>query len=185
MNKAFTREDEGDSHDDGDAQEPQLPPGGKNYITINGANRMRDELKNLRSKVRPEVTRIVSWAAGNGDRSENGDYTYNKKRLRDIDRRMRFLSKRLESAEVVDPTKLKSDQVLIGATVTILDEDQNERVYAIVGIDEVDLEKRRISWASPLGAALLKARVGDVITFQSPRGAQEIEIVRIEYKEIP
>jgi len=184
MNKAFTKEDDSADGELDERDEMPLPPGGRHYLTINGAKRMRDELKQLRYKERPEVTKIVSWAAGNGDRSENGDYTYNKKRLREIDRRMRFLSKRLQSAEVVDPTKIVADQVLIGATVTICDEEGSKRVYSIVGVDEVDLAKRHISWMSPLGAALLKARAGDLITFQSPKGSQEVEVISIEYKEI-
>ncbi|MBX7138639.1 MAG: transcription elongation factor GreB [Oligoflexia bacterium] len=186
MSKAFTKEDDLELDLDREDELDQPPvPRGKTYITLHGANRMRNELKELRYKTRPEITKIVSWAAGNGDRSENGDYTYNKKRLRDIDRRIRFLSKRLESAEIIDPTQITADHVLIGATVTIRDEEDLERTYSIVGIDEVDLAKHRISWASPLGAALLKTREGDLITFNSPRGAQEIEIVKIEYKEIP
>lgn len=186
MSKAFTREDN-DSEDSDQAEESSsqgLPLGVKNYMTPGCAARLQEELKNLRHKERPEVTRIVSWAAGNGDRSENGDYTYNKRRLREIDKRMRYLSKRLQNAEVVDPTQIKSDSVVFGATVTIRDEDDKQRTYSIVGVDEVDVAKRCISWLSPLGSALLKGKVGDLITFRSPRGAQEIEIVEIKYVEI-
>lgn len=185
MSKAFTKEDS-----DGSAHQPETEsspavPGGKNYVTIRGAERMRTELKHLKFKERPEITRIVSWAASNGDRSENGDYLYNKKRLREIDKRIRFLSKRLESAEIIDPTTIQAETVLFGATVTIRDEDDNLRQYSIVGVDEVDLQSKRISWVSPLGSALLKGKVGDVITFHSPRGEQEVEIVEIVYKELP
>lgn len=184
MNKAFTKESESEQEEDFERDVPKLPPGAKHLLTPVGAKRMQDELRELRLKTRPEVTKIVSWAAGNGDRSENGDYTYNKKRLRDIDKRIRFLSKRLESAQVVDPTKIDSDQVLFGATVTIRDEDDRERRYSIVGVDEVEVSKGYISWLSPLGSALLRSREGDVVTFHSPRGQQEIEVMKIEYKSI-
>ncbi len=184
MNKAFTREAEGEELDDLELEAPKLPAGAKNLLTPAGAKRMQDELRELRHKTRPEVTKIVSWAAGNGDRSENGDYTYNKKRLRDIDKRIRFLSKRLESSEVVDPLKIDSEQVLFSATVTIRSEDDKEKRYSIVGVDEVDVSKGRISWLSPLGSALLKSKQGEVVTFQSPRGAQEIEIIKVEYVKI-
>jgi len=183
MSKAFVKENDNDDSD-GDIQEPVVP-GGKNYITPHGAKKLQNELKHLRNKERPEITKIVEWAAGNGDRSENGDYLYGKKKLREIDRRIRYLSKRLESAEVVDPLvhvgKLK---VFFGASVTIIDENDVEKTYSIVGVDEIDLDKKRISWCSPLGAALLKGTQGDILTFNSPRGAQEIEIIKVEYLEI-
>ncbi len=182
MSKAFTKED--DQQDDLEEEKGPALPGGKNYITPQGARRLQDELKQLRTKERPEVCKIVSWAAGNGDRSENGDYTYNKRRLREIDRRMRYLGKRLQSAEVVDPLLVACDQVMFGATVTIADENDNQRTYSIVGVDEVDLAKSRISWISPLGSALLKAREGDIVQFRSPKGLQEVEIVKIEYKNL-
>ena len=183
MSKAFTKEDDG-NEDSGAEEIDASVPGGKNYMTPAGAERMRKELKHLKTVERPEVTRTVSWAAGNGDRSENGDYLYGKKRLREIDRRMRFLAKRLESAEVVDPLTISADHVLFGATVTIGYEDGTEKTYSIVGIDEVDVERGRISWMSPLARALLKAKVGDAVQFRSPKGEQEIEIINLEYKAI-
>ncbi|MBX7144911.1 MAG: transcription elongation factor GreB [Oligoflexia bacterium] len=186
MSKAFTKEQEGDSEDSADLDARQgLPAGSKNYITPAGARRLQEELGRLKHKERPEVVNTVAWAAGNGDRSENGDYIYGKKRLREIDRRIRFLSKRLEFAEVVDPLKSSCDHVRFGATVTIVDEDDRKRTYSIVGVDEVDVAKGRISWASPLARALLKAKEGDVVTFQSPKGVQEIELLKIEYRELP
>ena len=154
-------------------------------FTPAGAERFRQELRELKLKTRPEVTRIVSWAAGNGDRSENGDYTYNKKRLREIDKRIRFLSKRLENAQIIDPLQIKSDKVLFGATVTVLDEDDNQKIFSIVGVDEVEVPKGRISFQSPLGAALMNRKEGDYVTYKTPRGEQEVEIVKIEYIELP
>ena len=160
-------------------------PGGKNYMTPAGFRRMQQELYELQTKTRPEVTQVVSWAAGNGDRSENGDYIYGKKRLREIDKRIRFLAKRIDAAAVIDPLKVpKKDQVLFGATVTIRNEDDELKTYSIVGIDEADLSKRRISWISPLASALLKAKVGDLIQFNSPKGQQEVEVESIEYLEL-
>lgn len=170
---------EWDDEDEGD-EEPQGPRGPL-LITAAGARRLRDELRDLRTRQRPEITAIVSWAAGNGDRSENGDYLYGKKKLREIDRRIRFLSKRLESVQVIDPASVSSDQVLFGATVTVLDGDERERVFVIVGIDEVDLSKGHISYASPIGAALLKAREGDTVQYRSPKGVQEVEVISIRY----
>jgi transcription elongation factor GreB len=178
MSKAFTREDD---RDDADTSPEVKVPQGKNYITPAGAERLRQEFKKLRYEERPEVTRVVSWAAGNGDRSENGDYLYGKKRLREIDKRMRFLAKRLESAEIIDPTAITVDYVQFGATVTVLFEDDTERTYAIVGIDEIDVSRGRISWQSPLARALLKAQEGDVVTFNSPKGAQEVEVLTVLY----
>ena len=169
-----------DGDDDGEKDE-QPGPRGPVLITAAGARRLREELRDLRTRQRPEITAIVSWAAGNGDRSENGDYLYGKKKLREIDRRIRFLSKRLESVQVIDPASVTSDQVLFGATVTVVDGDDRERVFVIVGIDEVDLSKGHISYASPIGAALLKARVGDVVQYRSPKGLQEVEVVAIHY----
>ncbi len=156
----------------------------KNYITPIGFKRLKDELKHLRTKERPELTEIINWAAGNGDRSENGDYIYGKKRLREIDKRMRFLSKAIESAEVVDPAMIRSDTVRFGATVTIEDQDGNQKIYSIVGKDEIDASRGRISWQSPLARALLKRKVGDFVSFESPSGEQEIEIISLEYKSI-
>jgi transcription elongation factor GreB len=134
---------------------------------------------------RPEVVNIVSWAAGNGDRSENGDYIYGKKRLREIDRRIRFLSKRLENAVVVDPGRREdTDRVYFGATVTVLDSEGDQATYCIVGIDEADPARGRISWISPLARALFKAEVGDSIRFQSPGGMRELEIVAVDYRAL-
>ena len=179
MSKAFTKED--DTSSDLDTEVDASVPGGKNYMTPSGAERLRQELKKLRYEERPEVTKVVAWAAGNGDRSENGDYLYGKKRLREIDRRMRFLAKRLESAEIVDPLQVKVAHVQFGATVSLRFEDGSERTYAIVGIDEVDVSRGRISWQSPLARALLKAQEGDVVTFNSPKGVQEVEVLSVLY----
>jgi transcription elongation factor GreB len=183
MSKAFVKGD-GDADHDNDTDIILPIPGGKNYMTPAGAERMRQELRKLRYEERPEVTRVVSWAAGNGDRSENGDYLYGKKRLREIDKRMRFLAKRLESAEIVDPLSIQAEYVQFGATVTIRYEDETEKTFRIVGIDEVDLSKGRISWMSPLARALMKANQGDIVTFHSPKGQQEIEVVKIMYVTI-
>ena len=183
MSKAFVKGD-GDTDADNEAEVDIPIPAGKNYMTPAGAERMRQELRTLRYEERPEVTRVVSWAAGNGDRSENGDYLYGKKRLREIDKRMRFLAKRLESAEIVDPLAIKADYVQFGATVTIRYEDDTEKTFCIVGVDEVDLSKSRISWMSPLARALMKANEGDFVTFHSPKGQQEIEVVRVVYVAI-
>ncbi|RIL12547.1 MAG: transcription elongation factor GreB [Proteobacteria bacterium] len=184
MSKAFTREDDDREGEDTPEQDTSIPAGSKNYITPSGAKRLQDELKKLRFKERPEVVNVVSWAAGNGDRSENGDYLYGKKRLREIDRKIRFLSKRLEAAEVIDPLQVKSDQVLFGATVTIRDEEDKEKRYTIVGIDEADISKGRVSWISPIAKALFRARCGDVVTFRSPKGVQDLEIIRVDYLAI-
>lgn len=184
MSKAFTRERDDEDDDDAETVEPDTLGGEKNYITPDGAKRLKDELSQLLHVERPKVTEVVSWAAGNGDRSENADYQYGKRRLREIDRRVRFLTKRIDAMVVVDPLELRGDQVFFGSTVTIADEDGRERTYSIVGVDEVDAARGLISWRSPLGAALLKARVGDVINFRSPRGMQEIEVVQIRYQRI-
>jgi transcription elongation factor GreB len=185
MSKAFVKENE-NGDDDSDLEVPApATPGGKNYITPQGAEKLRQELKELVNVTRPKITEIVSWAASNGDRSENGDYLYNKKKLREIDKRIRFLTKRLEIAEVVDPTQSKSDAVHFGATVTLLDESGTEKTYAIVGIDETDIKLGKISWISPLGKALLKAKKGDTITFRSPKGEEDLEILSVKYVEIP
>lgn len=182
MNKAFTKESDNDQDDTPEAD--ASVPGGKNYITPKGAERLREELKQLKYVERPEVTKTVAWAAGNGDRSENGDYLYGKKRLREIDKRLRFIAKRLEAAEIIDPLTIKAEHVMFGATVTLRYEDDTERVYSIVGVDELDIEKGRISWMSPLARALMKGREGDVINFNSPKGLQEIEILAVEYKAL-
>ncbi len=153
----------------------------KNYITPPGFKKLKDELHRLLTDERPKLCEVIAWAAGNGDRSENADYTYGKRRLRQIDGRIRFLTKRLESSEVIDPVLNTSEQVFFGATVTVRDEDGGEKTFTIVGIDEIELPKNRISWISPLAAALLKKQVGDVIEFRSPKGLRELEIVDVKY----
>jgi transcription elongation factor GreB len=185
LSKAFTKESDNDDPDDHDEGADALPQGTKNYMTPGGAARMRDELKTLLHVTRPEVVRTVSWAASNGDRSENGDYIYGKRRLREIDRRIRFLTKRLDRAEVVDPGAQKSDRVLFGATVEIEDEEGARRVYRIVGVDETDVRRGHVSWISPIGKALLQARTGDTVQLRTPRGDEELEIVSIRYEPIP
>ncbi|MDR0564611.1 MAG: transcription elongation factor GreB [Azoarcus sp.] len=188
MNKAFVKESE-DSSDDDEELLPaalRLPSGSKNYMTPRGYQALRDELDALLRTERPKIVEIVAWAAGNGDRSENGDYIYGKKRLREIDRRVRFLTKRIENAEVVDPSaRQDSDQVFFGATVTLCDADSpdaTEQAWQIVGIDEADVSAGKISWVSPLARALLKAREGDVVRFASPAGMREVEILAVRYE---
>lgn len=183
MNKAFTKESDGEDDDDLEAGAPALPPGAANYMTRRSYNTLRAELEHLIKTERPDLVKVVSWAAGNGDRSENGDYLYGKKRLREIDKRIRFLMKRTENGVVVDAeTQQELDQVFFGATVTICDTDgSNEATYQIVGVDEADASKGMISWISPLARSLLKAREGDVVRFQSPAGQREIEIIEIKY----
>ena len=166
--------------DDDDAPPP--PPGTKNYMTPAGHARLRDELHQLMRVERPKIVEIVSWAAGNGDRSENGDYLYGKKRLREIDRRARFLGKRLEIAEVVDPAQQqRRDQVFFGARVTYVDEQDTERSVTLLGVDEADIARGEISLNSPVARALLGKRVGDAVKIHTPRGIEEIEILEIEY----
>jgi transcription elongation factor GreB len=184
MNKAFVKESDGDDDDDGGL--PPIPPGAKNYITPQGYQRIREELLQLIDTERPEVVKIVHWAASNGDRSENGDYIYGKRRLREIDRRIRFLTKRLDLAEVVDPSiHHGSDQVFFGATVTYLNGAGSEQTITIVGIDELDPLKGKISWVSPVARALTKSREGDVITLSTPAGVDELEILRVTYPSPP
>jgi transcription elongation factor GreB len=174
-----------DDADEADAAAAALPRGSKNYITPLGHARLRSELKQLLDDERPELVRTVAWAASNGDRSENGDYIYGKKRLREIDRRIRFLTRRLDNAEVVDPSAREhSEQVFFGATVTYVDGFGEERTISIVGMDEVEPARNRVSWIAPIARALLKARVGDVVNFQSPRGLEEIEIVAVRYEAL-
>lgn len=153
----------------------------KNYITPAGHRKLVAELKKLKFEERPKLTETVAWAAANGDRSENADYTYGKKRLREIDKRLRFLSKRIESAEIIDPTGASHPDIRFGATVTILNEDEIEKTYTIVGTDETDITKGRISWQSPLASALLRKREGDVVTVRMPKGAEDVEIIKIVY----
>lgn len=157
----------------------------RNYITPAGLQKLLRELKHLKSTERPQLTETIAWAAGNGDRSENGDYIYGKKRLREIDKRIRFLSKRIESAEVIDPATQRVEDIRFGATVTILDEEERERTYSIVGEDETNIDLGHISWKSPLARALLRKSEGDVVTFRSPRGEQEIEIIEVRYQALP
>ncbi|MCB0328821.1 MAG: transcription elongation factor GreB [Bdellovibrionales bacterium] len=156
----------------------------KNYITPGGLRSLQQELKQLRTVERPQLTETISWAAGNGDRSENGDYIYGKKRLREVDSRIRFLLKRIENAEVIDPALLSGNEVRFGATVTILDEEDREKTYTIVGTDEVNLDKKRISWKSPLAKALLRKREGDVVTVRMPKGEEDVEILKVTYQAL-
>jgi transcription elongation factor GreB len=182
MSKAFTKESDGaEDEDDLDAADA-LPQGAKNYITGAGLERLKDELKQLRQIERPKVVETVSWAAGNGDRSENGDYIYGKRRLREIDRRIRFLLKRMEIAEVVDPKQQKDhDHVYFGATVTYVDHRDTEHTIRIVGVDEARLEAGEVSWTAPVARALLKSEVGDTVEVRTPGGMETIEVVRIRY----
>jgi transcription elongation factor GreB len=188
MNKAFTKErDDGDDgDDDGTSSLPPLPAGAKNYITPAGWARLREELMTLLDNERPKVVETVSWAAKNGDRSENGDYLYGKKRLREIDRRIRFLTKRLDIAEVADPSLHHgSEQVFFGATVTYADGSGAERTITIKGIDEADNLAGEVSWVSPIARALLKARAGDEVTLVTPQGPQTIEVIDVRYPAPP
>ncbi|TSA15848.1 MAG: transcription elongation factor GreB [Betaproteobacteria bacterium] len=184
MSKAFTKEPDGADEDEL-APEPAQPQGLKNYITPAGYARMQAELKQLLDVERPQIVSIVHWAASNGDRSENGDYIYGKKRLREIDRRIRFLIKRLEIAEVVDSGGQAQDRVFFGATVSVRDGAGQLRSVTIVGMDEVDPSRGRVSWVSPIARALLKARTGDSVTLRSPSGAEELEVEEIRYVELP
>ena len=184
MSKAFTKETDGD--DDGSDDAPEggapLPSGTKNYMTPQGFAAMRDELHKLTRDERPKVVEVVSWAAGNGDRSENGDYIYGKQRLRQIDHRIRYLTKRLEIAEVVDPAKQpRRDQVFFGATVTYALADGTEKTITIVGVDEATADAKRVSWIAPIARALLKAHEGDLIELATPGGVETIEVVAIDY----
>ncbi len=184
MSKAFTKETEAPDNleEESDDAPDQLPAGSKNYIRPQGFKALASELQELRRVERPKVVEIVSWAAGNGDRSENGDYIYGKKRLREIDRRIRYLTKRHESAHVVDPALQKNHtQVFFGATVTYIDHHGAERTVTIVGIDEADTDKGLVSWVSPVARALLKARVGDTVKVRTPAGEEEIEVLAITY----
>ena len=186
MSKAFTKES--DSSDDDELAEPELalPTGSKNYITPQGYVRLRDELLELMDVDRPRVVEAVHWAAKNGDRSENGDYLYGKKRLREIDRRIRFLTRRLEIAEITDPSVHHGgDQVFFGATVRYVDDSGEERSVTIMGIDEADSAKAEVSWISPVARALLKTREGDVVRLMTPGGAHEIEVLSISYPAPP
>ena len=183
MNKAFTKESDGDDEDD-DASPglPALPAGGKNYITPSGYHRLRTELFTLMDDERPKIVEIVSWAAKNGDRSENGDYLYGKKRLREIDRRIRFLTRRLDIAEVADPAlHFGHDQIFFGATVTYANSRGEQRTITIKGIDEADNLAGEVSWIAPIARALLRAREGDEVKLQTPGGAETLEVVAVRY----
>jgi transcription elongation factor GreB len=186
MNKAFTRENE-DDEDDGEAPEnaSPLPAGSKNYMTPAGFARLKDELDRLLGRERPELVATIAWAAGNGDRSENGDYIYGKRRLREVDRRIRFLVKRLDAAEVVDPLSRRDegedDRVYFGATVTVRNAKDEELTVSIVGVDEIDTQRGYISWVSPMARALLRAREGDTVTLNTPGGAEDLDILHVRY----
>jgi transcription elongation factor GreB len=181
MSKPSPSADAPDDPDDADDAAPAAP-GGKNYMTPRGLRTLEDELRQLSRVERPKVVEVVSWAAGNGDRSENGDYIYGKRRLREIDRRIRFLTKRIESAEVVDPARQQHlDRVFFGATVTYADADGAEHTITIVGIDEADLSRRQVSWVSPIARALQKAREGDSVALRTPGGVQQLEVLAIRY----
>ena len=193
MSKAFTKEsdlDEGDEHDEAadEAAHAELA-GVKNYITPSGLQRLRDELRFLLTRERPAVTEVVAWAAGNGDRSENADYQYGKRRLRQIDRRIRFLTKRIDAAEVVDPEAPRrgkaATQVFFGATVRYANAAGTERVATIVGVDEVDLDRHYISWRSPLARALMNSGQGDTVVLHAPGGTEELQILEVHYGHIP
>lgn len=185
MNKAFVKETDTPDDDEDERVAPVLPAGSKNYMTPAGYAQLDAEFNQLWKVERPHLVETISWAASNGDRSENGDYIYGKKRLREVDRRIRFLSKRLEHAEVVDPaTREDTDQVFFGATVTVADQDGSESIYAIVGTDEADAGRGRIAWISPMARALLRAHVGDTVFVQTPEGRREVDIVEVRYQAI-
>lgn len=182
MSKAFTKETDNEPDDDADEQDV-LPKHVKNYMTPTGAAALQEELRKLMREERPKIVETVSWAASNGDRSENGDYIYGKKRLREIDRRARYLTKRLDSAVVVDPAQQQGlEQVFFGATVTYAREDGSELTVKIVGVDEADIDAGKISWLSPVAKALMKAREGDTVSLRTPSGQENLEVIEIEYK---
>jgi transcription elongation factor GreB len=185
MNKAFTRESDQDDDEDAPESAPLLPPGTKNYMTPGGFARLKGELDHLHGIERPQLVSTIAWAAGNGDRSENGDYIYGKKRLREVDRRIRFLVRRLDIAEVVDPALRigaeDDDRVFFGATVTVVDAQGERRTLSIVGVDEIDTDRGYISWVSPMARALIKAHEGDTVTVQTPGGTEQLEIEAVSY----
>ncbi len=188
MSKAFTRESDAPDLDRELEEASPLPAGSRNYMTPGGFARLKAELASLVDKERPETVAIVAWAASNGDRSENGDYIYGKKRLREIDRRIRFLIRRLDNAEVVDPQARResenADQIFFGATVTVSNARGEERTVSIVGVDEIDTARGYISWVSPMARALIKAREGDNVTLRTPGGVEELEILDVRYEPI-
>lgn len=186
MNKAFVRENDGGDDEDEGIELPGLPASTKNYMTPAGYKRLKDELTHLVKTERPAVVQVVSWAASNGDRSENGDYLYGKKRLREIDRRIRFLTKRLDRSETVDPAAREpTDQIFFGATVLYVNQHGEERRIRIVGIDEVDPARGDVSWISPVARALLKAREGDMVKLPTPGGVEVLEILAVRYLADP
>jgi transcription elongation factor GreB len=191
MNKAFTKESDHEDDELDAVEEPaQVEPASvKNYITPSGLQRLRDELRFLLTRERPAVTQVVAWAAGNGDRSENADYQYGKRRLRQIDRRIRFLTKRIDAAEVVDPEASRKGRaathVFFGATVRYANASGAERVVSIVGADEVDLDRSHISWVSPLARALMKSGPGDDVVLHAPGGTEYLQILEVRYERIP
>jgi len=183
MSKAFTKESDTQADDDEGPVLPPIPAGSRNYMTPAGYARLRGELLDLIDNERPKIVEVVHWAASNGDRSENGDYLYGKKRLREIDRRIRFLTKRLEVAEVVDPlVHAGSDQVFFGATVTYVDEEDATSTITIMGIDEADSGRGQVSWVSPVARALLKSRVGDEVPLPTPGGVRSLEVLEVRYE---
>jgi transcription elongation factor GreB len=184
MSKAFTKEADGGDDDLERGDESSPPAGFKNYITPAGYKRLNDELAKLWKEDRPKLVETIAWAASNGDRSENGDYIYGKRKLREIDRRLRFLNQRIDSAVIVDNAGKEHEKVYFGATVTVADENGDERTVSIVGVDEIDLRRGRVSWVSPIATALLSATVGDVVTLRTPRGPEELEILAIRYDEL-
>ena len=185
MSKAFTKENDAAPEEDEEESASALPAGVKNYMTPAGHARLKAEFDLLWKTERPKLVETIAWAASNGDRSENGDYIYGKKRLREIDRRLRYLGKRLENAEVVDPAvREESDQVFFGATVTVQDDLGVEATYSIVGIDEADPSINRISWVSPMARTLMKAREGDTVTLMTPAGKRELDILEVRYSAI-
>ncbi|MDX2223217.1 MAG: transcription elongation factor GreB [Rhodospirillaceae bacterium] len=183
MSKAFTKEPDAEA-EERDAEADTALPGGRNYVTPRGLALLREELDRLVRVERPKVVEVVSWAAGNGDRSENGDYIYGKRRLREIDRRVRYLIKRIESAVLVDPARQTNrDQVFFGATVTYRDPHGATRAVKLVGVDEADLERGLVSWVSPIARALMKAEVGDTVEVRTPAGVDRIEVLEIAYDD--
>ena len=186
MNKAFTKESdrEDDDAEGDDIAAPVLPPGAKNYMTPAGFQKLRTELMTLLDDERPKVVETVSWAAKNGDRSENGDYLYGKKRLREIDRRIRFITRRLDVAEVVDPSiHHGTEQIFFGASVRYANERGEERTIRIMGVDEAESERGDVSWVAPIARALLKSRVGDEVRLVTPGGLEKVEVLEVSYPE--
>jgi transcription elongation factor GreB len=185
MSKAFTKEPDGDDDGEETAANAALPRDFKNYITPAGFRRLHGELERLWKVERPKLVDTIAWAASNGDRSENGDYIYGKRRLREIDRRIRHLNQRIDAAVVVDNAGKEHERVYFGATVTVAGESGAQRTVSIVGVDESDPGRGRVSWISPIATALLKGSVGDVVTLKTPRGSEELEIVDIRYETLP